>query len=321
MSAEHHAAEGAAVGPAHHHTHHLHHRRQTMFGSILFTIVLLGSIALAIREMNPGVAVLAPVAAVLLVAAFHVAFRESDLFSLVFANAVGVYACLFAILASVNFPAAKPASLDLAFVLPLFTFGTGVLVRRRKIEHLLATVGHERTVAFRGSTLWIGPLAIVAILTTFMRVADWSADSQDGTLLIAMGLIASVAWASAARITVFLMETGSVFRSFLVNAAKLSRPAFALLTCYSLFIIFFGCVYTIFDEIAVVPNFATLGEARTLTFVEGLYLSVATLSMVGFGDVTPLTIAARLLVSIEILCGILLLLFGVEAMLERGRAK
>jgi len=311
--------ESEVTVPAAHGHHHRRHR--TLFGSVVFTIVLLGSIALAIRGMNPGVAVLAPIAAVLLVAAFHITFRDGDFFNLIFANAVGVYACLFAILASINFPAARAAAMELGFVLPLLTFGTSVLVRRRKVEHLLVQADKDQISIFKGSTLWIGPLAIVAVLTTFMRVAEWTADSQDGTLLIAMGIIASVAWASAPRIAVFLMETGEVFRSFLRNATKLSRPAFALLTCYSLIIIFFGSVYTIFDQIAVAPNFATLGEKRALTFAEGLYLSVATLSMAGFGDVTPVTIAAKLIVSIEILCGILLLLFGVEAMLERGRAK
>jgi voltage-gated potassium channel len=300
---------------------HHHPRHQSLFGSILFTVVLLGSIALALREMNPGVAILALVSAVLLVAAFHIGFRGGDFFGLIFANAVGVYACLFTILASINFPDARPSSQQIGFLLPLLTFGAGVLVRRRKVEHLLEITEKERSANFRGSTLWIGPLAIVAILTTFLRVADWTAESQDGSLLIAMAVIASVAWASSARIAVFLMETGEVFRSFVANAVKLSRPAFALLTCYSLTIIFFGSVYTIFDQMAASPNFALLGNARTLSFAEGLYLSVATLSMAGFGDVTPVTIVAKLLVSVEILCGILLLLFGVEAMLERGRVK
>jgi voltage-gated potassium channel len=148
---------------------HHYPRHRSLFGSILFTIVLLGSIPLAIRQMNTGVAISALVSAVVLVAAFHVAFRGADFFGLVFANAIGVYACLFEVLASVNFPAARPISLQVGFVLPLLAFGVGVLTRRRKIEHLLASSEEQKVSVLKGATLWGGPLAIVAILTTFLR--------------------------------------------------------------------------------------------------------------------------------------------------------
>jgi voltage-gated potassium channel len=136
--------------------------------------------------------------------------------------------------------------------------------------------------------------------------------------MMSMSIIGAVGWGASRRISLFLMDTGAVFRTFFANAVKLIQPAFALLTCYSLVIIFFGSAFTVFDQMSPTPNFATLGQATPMTFPEGLYLSVATLTMVGYGDITPASSIARLLVSIELICGVILLLFGVEAMLQRG---
>lgn len=293
--------------------------RNPLFGSIAFTIVLLGAIALALRGTSPVIALSTVVAVIILVGIFHIAFPEGDFFSIIFANSVGVYACIYMMFTLSNFPQAEAASVQIGFVLPLLAFAAGVLAHRRHIQHLIARTEHHVAVPIREAVRWAGPLLIVAVLTTYLQIGLWTTDTQDIALVVSMAVIGAVAWLTSKHIALFLIECGLIFRSFLKNAAKLARPAFALLTCYFLITIIFGCAYTIYDQFSPTSHFLMNGVARTLAFPDGLYLSISTLTTVGFGDIVAVAPFARLMVAFEILCGILLLLFGLEAMFERSR--
>jgi hypothetical protein len=56
-----------------------------------------------------------------------------------------------------------------------------------------------------------------------------------------------------------------------------------------------------------------------LSFSESIYFSIGTISTVGYGDITPHSSLARVLASLEVFCGIMLLLFGVSELLEYAR--
>ena len=299
-----------------HEVHAAH--KHSLWGGLIFTIILLGSIALAIRETYPGIAVMAITAVLILVVLFHFALGAHDFFGVIFANSVGVYTCLYIVFVSTNFPDAASIGQQVGYLLPLAGFAMGVLASRRRLHAVVAHIPRHHPEALRGFTIWVGPLAVVAIVTSFLRIPSWLPDSQNTALLMSMTIVGLIGFGASRRISQFLMETGALFRSFFANAVRLVQPAFALLTCYSLVIILFGAAYTIFDQMSVTPNFAALGAITPMTFPEGLYLSVATLTMVGYGDITPVSAVARLFVSIELVCGVVLLLFGVEAMLQRG---
>ena len=293
--------------------------RNSLVGSVAFTIALLGGIALALRGTSPVIAFSTVLAVIVLVGLFHVVFSESDFFSIIFANSVGVYACIYMMFVLTNFPQAGSTSVQIGFVLPLLAFAAGVLGHRRRIQNMIDRTEHHAAVPIREAVRWVGPLLIIAVVTTYLQISHWTTDTQDVALVVSMAAIGAVAWVTSKHIALFLMECGIIFRSFLKNAAKLARPAFALLTCYFLITIIFACIYTIYDQFSATPHFLTNSAARTLTFPDGLYLSISTLTTVGFGDIVAITPLARLLVSAEVLCGILLLLFGVEAMLDRNR--
>ena len=80
-----------------------HHRHGHWLGTILFTVVLLGLIALAIGDSSPGIAVGALVSVAILATALHYLLPGGGFFSAVFANLVGIYACLYVFFISVNF--------------------------------------------------------------------------------------------------------------------------------------------------------------------------------------------------------------------------
>ena len=240
-----------------------------LWNGVIFTIILLGSIALAIRQAYPGIALLAVVAVLALVVMFHFALGANDFFGVIFANSVGVYTCLYIVFLSTNFPDSEPPEQQIGYLLPLLGFSCGVFAGRRHLQPLVAHVPRHRSTALRGAAVWIGPLALVAIVSSFLRIPSWTPSSQGFGLVTSMTVIGVIAFGASRRISLFLIETGAVFRTFFANAVKLVQPAFALLTCYSLVIILFGAAYTIFDQVSVTPNFATLGTAAPMTFPKG----------------------------------------------------
>ncbi len=73
------------------------------------------------------------------------------------------------------------------------------------------------------------------------------------------------------------------------------------------------------DKISQLPSFSVAGELRPIEFTEALYFSVVTLSTVGYGDITPLQDPIRILVAVEIVLGVLLLLFGFAEIMKYTR--
>ena len=63
------------------------------------------------------------------------------------------------------------------------------------------------------------------------------------------------------------------------------------------------------------------GEPLDLSFTECLYFSIITLSTVGYGDLVPLSPLVRVIVGVEIICGVLLLLFGFSEIISYSRDK
>ena len=63
----------------------------------------------------------------------------------------------------------------------------------------------------------------------------------------------------------------------------------------------------------------TMSVSRAISFSEAIHFSIVTMSTVGYGDIVPATNLARLLASMEVICGVTLLLFGVSELLEYTR--
>lgn len=130
-----------------------------------------------------------------------------------------------------------------------------------------------------------------------------------------MGAISLIAAATARDMALFILDLGLLFKDFSANASRLIKPAFAFFTWYSMLAVAYGCLYTIIDRYSAQSNFQIAGTHRPITFAEGVYFSVVTLSSVGYGDIAARSLLVRLLVVSEIIVGVLLLLFGVQAIL------
>ena len=53
-----------------------------------------------------------------------------------------------------------------------------------------------------------------------------------------------------------------------------------------------------------------------ISFVDSLYYSVATITTLGFGDIAPTSLLVRALTGMEVVSGILMLLFGFSEIMR-----
>lgn len=293
--------------------------RRRLLVTIVFTLFLLGLISLALGVTNPTVAIVALVSVLSLALFFHLVFPGSDFFSAVFANSIGIYACIFVFFVEENFPDTYVVVQAVAFVMPLLGFLAGALWHRRDITN--AVVGKKEEVEhdFLRAAAFLSPLTLVAAASFVIPIREAGVVPQSVALMSAMVVVSVTALFAANQITAFLLDTAILSEHFFANAARLVKPAFAFFTCYSLIVLVFGCLYTILDRYAPPPNFMIGGAVREMSFGEGLYLSVVTLSTVGYGDVIAQSAIARILVGLEIFAGVVLLLFGFQAIISSGR--
>jgi voltage-gated potassium channel len=169
------------------------------------------------------------------------------------------------------------------------------------------------------SLIWLLPVGIVGAGVYLLSGFAGGAVDSSGVFLAAMAFIGLIVFAVSRDVALFLVETGLLFDEFLARVSRLAIPAFAFLTSYALLVIMFGAVYSIVSRYSAGPHFRVHDVMRPISFSEGIYFSVVSLSTVGYGDIVPASGPVRLLASLEVICGMMLLMFGVSELLEYMR--
>lgn len=294
-------------------------RRRGLIGPLCFTGAFLGLIAISIEGIGGYLAVALLGSVVVLVTTFHYAFPGSRFFTFAFTNLIGIYACVFGFFLESNFGDVGPIVTTIGFVAPLAAFLGAVVWRRRTIQSVVFStkLRHERH--FGHSLIWLVPVFAIGGLTFAIPGRELNPAATDWIFLVAMLSISAVVSIASRDVTVFLLDTGLLFEEFFDRAARLVVPAFAFLTFYSLVVIIFASVYSVLDRLSSVRNFRVNGALKSINFAESIYFSVTTLSTVGYGDIVAVTGPARILVGSEIVCGVLLLLFGVNEIVTYSR--
>jgi len=80
----------------------------------------------------------------------------------------------------------------------------------------------------------------------------------------------------------------------------------------------FASLYRIADLTTDVPQFALHGQPGRVGFIDALYYSVATITTLGYGDIAPATVLVRALSGLEVVSGILMLLFGFSEIMRNA---
>ncbi|MEJ2889180.1 potassium channel family protein [Actinomycetospora aeridis] len=147
----------------------------------------------------------------------------------------------------------------------------------------------------------------IVLLVVLYFLAPLDPRQDTGTLILfLLGLVALVA------MVVFQL------RAIVTARYPGLRAVEAFASAIPLFLLLFAATYTAIS--AARPDMFTV----PLTRVDALYFTVTVFATVGFGDITPLSQAARILVTIQMVADLLVLGLLVNSMLEavrRGRSR
>jgi hypothetical protein len=234
---------------------------------------------------------------------------------------LAIYACLFAVMGRAGFPEAPPTARAVSFLLPIVAF-LGAVWRRRRSLRLVAEadrpfdLGHLPRMA-----RWLVPVGAVGALALSLPVNRLVADDQGLALLGAMAVIAAVVATSVGGVVRLLTDMALLTEELASRASRMLVPVVAFLAMYAVLVVVFACLYRIAQGLSVAPLFAGPQGPVPLHFPDALYFSLVTQATVGYGDITPHDDGIRLLASIQVVAGQVLLLFGFAEIMRTRRVQ
>lgn len=274
-----------------------------------FTLVLVGLVCVALgAEWRLALAALGICATSF--GFFYLAFPGGLHFGITMANFLAVYACMFVFFHDANFPAAGLAPSVAALALPVAAFLLRCFLARRRVAAMIRARRSQELTHLPRLTRWLPTTALVGALSFVLPRFALPAQGQGAVLVIAMATIAAAVVHAQRDVILLMMDVAMVFEGVSRRIDRLVMPAMAFLTFYSLLVIVFACLYRIAELTLGGGQFVVHGRVAALSFSDALYFSVVTISTVGYGDITPVSPLARGLSGLEVVCGLMLLLFG-----------
>ncbi len=247
---------------------------------------------------------------------FYLLFPGGAHFGMTVANFLAIYACMFEFFRDANFPAAPRDFALGAVALPVLGFLGGCVVRRRQVYSIVHARRIRELEHLPRITGWLlGALAVGAASFALPRL-DLDPLRQGIALLAAMALITLFVVASVRDVILVMIDIAMVFECVGARLDRLVRPMMAFVTFYGLLVVVFACLYRIADLTARSPQFSLHAEPARISFVDSLYYSVATITTLGFGDIAPTSLLVRAITGIEVLSGVLMLLFGFSEIMR-----
>lgn len=288
---------------------------------VTLTVVMLTLIALATEEVGGYFFVVMFAVVLTSVTAIHLLFESSVFFSISLANFIGVYTCLFMFFILTNFQGVPVWAAYGSYLAPLVAFVGGAAIRRTDIQSIVSAHRVREERHFGRVLRWLIPIFAVALLTFVVR--KWFDDELSLTvlLLISMFAVSATLFLASHDVATFMLDTGILFEEFFNRVSELIVPAFAFLTFYSMLVIVFACVYRIADRFSSEPQFNIFGKAVELSFPDALYFSLITVSTVGYGEIVPVSNGVKMVVAVQIVTGVLLLLFGFYELINYTRGR
>lgn len=232
---------------------------------------------------------------------------------------LAVYACLFAVMARAAFPEAPGWARAPAFLLPVAAFLVAVWRRRRSLR-LVAEAERPFDLAhLPRMARWLIPVWSVGAFSLALPVNRLPVLDQATALLGAMAVISVVVATSVGGVVRLLTDMALLTEELASRASRLLVPVVAFLAMYGMLVVVFACLYRISQGLSAVPLFAGPQGPVPLRFPDALYFSLVTQATVGYGDVTPHDDGIRLLASVQVIAGQVLLLFGFAEIMRTRR--
>ncbi len=283
--------------------------------SIGFTVVLVGLVAAAIGA-DWSITVGSIAASAVGFGFFYLLFPGGAHFGMTVANFLAIYACMFEFFRSANFAGAPTEFALPALVLPVLGFLSGCLLRRRQMFAIIRASRVRHLQHLPRLTGWfIGTIAVGAASFALPRLA-LNPTAQGLTLLASMVVISAIVVLAVREVVLVMIDVATVFESVTARLDRLVLPMMAFTTFYALIVVVFACLYRIAELTTSEPQFAVHAQAARISFSDALYYSVATITTLGFGDIAPSGQLVRALTGLEVVSGILMLLFGFSEIMR-----
>jgi voltage-gated potassium channel len=294
--------------------------------SIGFTVALVGLVAAAVGA-DWGVTIASAATSAVGFGFFYLLFPGGAHFGMTVANFLAIYACVFEFFREANFAdAPRPLTL-VALALPVVGFLLTCFHRRRLVRALIRARRVRDLTHLPRLSRWLCATMIVGAASFALPRMTLEPMAQGLTLLAAMTVITLFIALSVRDVVLVMVDVAMVFESVAARLDRLIMPMMAFLTFYALLVVVFGCFYRIADLTTPVPQFALHGQPARISFVDAQYYSVATITTLGFGDIAPASLLVRALTGVEVVSGVLMLLFGFSEIMRsagpdsRGRLR
>jgi voltage-gated potassium channel len=243
-------------------------------------------------------------------------FPHSGLFPITFASLTAVYATIFGLFEEAIFYSIGKVTLGIGFATPILLFIAGCWWRREAIRREVADWAIATREGAVHALLWQLPVWLVGLSLYVLFGIQQTSVNTDATFLAAMAVIGVIVFVVAHEVAAFLIDIGILLEEFVTRMTRLLVPAVAFLCFYAILVIVFAAIYGIVSHSSDAHQFRIGTEFRALTYFEALYFSVVTLATVGYGDIVPASNFVRALVAVEVIIGVMLILFGVSELLE-----
>jgi hypothetical protein len=296
-------------------------RRGNWFRSVGFT----GGVSILTAWGVGGEAPLLPAAVMIAglvgLGLFHYLFPRGLHFAFGTATGLALYTSLFVVLGEAQFPDAADWSRPVAFLLPVLFFLAAVWWRRETLHHITRREEVPNLDHIAHTARWllfaIGIGVVCFVLPANRLGPAW----QAAALLLAMGAIGAMVAHAVQDVMRMLVDVALIMDEIAGRFRHVAVPATAFLMMYALLVVGFASAYRIADALSVEALFQDADGPARLSYADALHFSVATLSTVGYGDIRPQDDGIRVLASLEVVAGQLLLLFGVAEILRSRRAR
>ncbi|MGE0094709.1 MAG: ion channel [Alphaproteobacteria bacterium] len=255
------------------------------------------------------------------VTVFTIMFPTSYFFSIALANFLVVYTCVFTFIRLTAFSSLEAWVVHAGYAMPVVAFVAGAIWHRQAIRSIVHAAEASHRPQFLRAFTWLVPLMFLTALAFFVPIYGLSHEMEGMLFLLKMAVASAVVLLASRYMAIFLLDAGLLFEGFFTHAGRLFLPAFAFLTFYSLLVIVFACIYRIMDRISTHGVFLVLGQVKRISFPEAIYYSVATISALGSGDIVPTHDIVRIASAVEVVCGVLLLMFGVSELITYARRR
>jgi len=285
--------------------------------SIVFTVGLVGLVAVA-TGADWVVTVVSIAVSTIGFGFFYLLFPGGAHFGMALANFLAIYACLFEFFRAANFPQAPRPFMLASLALPVLGFLTICFARRRSLYRLIRARQLRELERFPALSRWLFATMAVGAASFALPEQNLGPQAQGLALLGAMGLITLFVVIAVHDVVLVVVDVAIVFESVAARLDRLLMPMLAFLTFYGLLIVVFACLYRIADLTTPVPQFTLHGDPYRVRFADTLYYSVVTITTLGFGDLSPTTLLVRALTGMEVVCGILMLLFGFSEIMRNA---